>query len=233
MADRERDRRHPLKRSRPVASGELPVPVALGAALALAAAGFVAAAALGLAVLGWAAGYVALQALYSRWLKDAPVLDVFAVAAGFVLRVLLGADAIDVPVSHWLYLCTILLALFLALEKRRAELTLLAGDAAAHRGILSEYSVPFVDQLVTVTAGCTLLAYALYTVAPETIAKFHGDRLKYTIPFVLYGLFRYLFLVHRHGEGGQPERVLLRDRALQLGIAGWLATVVWAIYAGR
>jgi 4-hydroxybenzoate polyprenyltransferase len=233
IADRERDRRHPVKRLRPVASGELSVATALAASLALAGAALATAAALGPKVLAWAAAYVALQALYSRRLKDVPILDVFSIAAGFVLRVLLGADAIDVPVSHWLYLCTILLALFLALEKRRSELSLLAGDAAAHRGILSEYSVAFVDQLVTITAGCTILAYALYAVAPDTIAKFHGDRLKYTIPFVIYGLFRYLFLVHRRGEGGQPERVLLRDHALQLGIAGWLAVVAWTVYAGR
>jgi 4-hydroxybenzoate polyprenyltransferase len=206
---------------------------AVAAAVALGAAGLAAAGALGPAVLGWAAAYLALQALYSFALKRVPVLDVFAVAAGFVLRVLVGADAIHVPVSNWLYLCTLLLALFLALAKRRAELLLLAGDAAAHRGALSDYSVGLVDQLLTVTSSCAVLAYALYTLAPDTIEKFGSDRLKLTIPWVLFGIFRYLFLVHQRSEGGQPERLLLRDRPLQLGIAGWLATVAWAIYAGR
>jgi 4-hydroxybenzoate polyprenyltransferase len=233
VVDRERDRRHPLKRLRPIAAGEVPVATAVACAAALALGALGAAAALGIAILGWAVAYLALQALYSHVLRGVPILDVFAIAAGFVVRVLLGAAAVGVPVSGWLYLCTLLLALFLALEKRRAEIALLASDAAAHRAILSEYSIPFLDQLVTVTCACTVLAYALYTVAPDTVAKFGGDRLKYSIPFVLYGLFRYLWLVHRRGEGGQPERLLLRDRPLQLGIAAWLAAVGWAIYAGR
>ena len=233
LFDRERDRHHPVKRYRPIASGELSTGAAIAGAMGIGAAGLGACGALGVAVFACGAAYLALQLLYSRVLKHLPILDVFAIAAGFVLRVLSGAAAISVPVSSWLYLCTLLLALFLALEKRRAELELLQGSASEHRATLSGYTLPFVDQLVSIVCACTVLAYALYTLAPETIEKFGGDRLKYTVPFVLFGIFRYLFLVHRRGVGGQPERVLLVDRVLQADIAAWLAVVVWAIYARR
>src|SRR5262249_43336373 len=158
-------------------------------------------------------------------------VDVFAIAAGFVLRVVAGAEAIAVPISNWLFLCTMLLALFLALAKRRAELTLLESQAGLHRRILTEHTVPVLAQLVTVVSGCTVPAYALYTLAPDTIARFGTERLKYTIPFVLFGLFRYHYLVHQQGAGGQPEHVLLSDRPTQLNLVAYLAVVVWAIYA--
>ncbi|HET9595528.1 MAG TPA: decaprenyl-phosphate phosphoribosyltransferase [Anaeromyxobacteraceae bacterium] len=230
VADRERDRRHPRKRHRPVAAGELTVRAALAAALVLAASGLAAAAALGPGVLACAAGYAGLQVLYSRTLKHLPLLDVFAIAGGFVLRAVAGAEAIDVPVSGWLYLCTLLLALFLALEKRRAELALLDDGAAEHRAALGAYSPALLDQLVTVVAACTILAYALYTVAPDTVAKFGSDRLKYTLPFVLFGIFRYLYLVARQGRGGEPERVLLGDPQLRAVVLGWGVVVAWALY---
>ncbi len=233
VVDRERDRRHPVKRLRSLASGELSPRDAVAGAVALGAAGLAASAALGARALLCGAGYLALQALYSHVLKRLPVVDVFAVASGFVLRVQAGAAAISVPVSSWLYLCTLLLALFLALEKRRAELALLEGGAGEHRASLAGYTLPFLDQLVSIVCACTVLAYALYTLAPETVEKFGGDRLKYTVPFVLFGIFRYLFLVHMRALGGQPERVLLRDRVLQLDIAAWLAVVAWAIYVRR
>lgn len=233
VADRERDRRHPLKRLRPVAAGELEPRAAATGAVAAGAAGLLIAASLGRGVLACAVAYLAVQALYTARLKQVPLLDVFAVASGFVLRVVAGAEAIAVPVSSWLYLCTLLLALFLALEKRRAELVLLERGAADHRDVLGWYDVGLVDQLATIVCASTVLAYALYTVAPETVEKFHGDRLKYTIPFVLFGIFRYLLLAHRDGQGGQPERVLLRDRTLQLDVLGWLLVVIWAVYAGR
>ncbi len=230
LVDRERDRAHPQKRLRPVAAGELSAASAAAAAALLGGAAVALAAALGLPFLATVLGYLALQALYSSALKKVAVLDVFAIAAGFVLRVVAGAEVISVPISNWLYLCTLLLALFLALEKRRAELALLGDDAPGHRGILASYSLPLLDQLVAVAAGSTLLAYALYTVAPETVARFGSDGLKYTVPFVLFGLFRYLYLVHHRGEGGEPSRVLLRDAATQVNLAAWLCVVVWAVY---
>ncbi len=229
LVDRDRDRAHPVKSRRPLAAGLLSPAWAVGAAAVLAALGLALAWGLGAGFLAWGVAYLALQALYTGLLKRVAVLDVFAVAAGFVVRVLAGAEAIDVPVSNWLYLCTLLLALFLALEKRRAELVLLGPGAGSHRGILASYSVGLLDQLVAITAGAAILAYALYTLSPDTVHKFGGDRLKYTVPFAVFGIFRYLWLARR-GDGGEPERVLFRDRATQANLLAWLAVVAWAIY---
>ena len=230
LADREHDRIHPVKRRRPIAAGELSVELATGLTAVLAFAGLVLAGLLGASFLAVGLGYLALQAAYTLVLRRLVIVDVFAVALGFVLRVVAGAVAVAVPISNWLYLCSLLLALFLALAKRRAEIILLAAEAPSHRHILAEYSTPLLDQLITVLSACSVLAYALYTLSPETIQKFGSDRLKFTVPFVLFGLFRYLYLVHRRGAGGQPELVLLRDRATQVNLAAYVATVLWAIY---
>lgn len=230
LLDRERDRLHPEKRFRPIAAGELSVPVAATAAAGLSATGLVGAFLLAPRFGGAAAAYLALQLAYSLWLKHWVLIDVFAIAAGFVLRVVAGALAIGVPISNWLYLCTLLLALFLALAKRRAELSTLEGDASSHRKNLALYSVPLLDQLIGIVSACTVLAYSLYTLAPETVQKFGTDALKYTIPCVLFGLFRYLFLVHRRGAGGSPEKVLLSDVPLLADIGVFLAVVVLSLY---
>ncbi len=232
VSDRERDRAHPEKRHRAVAAGELPASTAVVAAALLALSGIALSVPLGLPFLLTGLGYLALQAAYTAALKRIAVLDVFAIAGGFVLRVVAGAEAVDVPISNWLYLTTLFLALFLALEKRRAELTILGEDAARHRGILSEYSPALLDQLVAVAGSGTVITYSLYTLAPDTLEKFGTDRLKFTIPFVLLGLFRYLHLVHRRGAGGQPERVLVRDRGMQLTLLCYGAVVAWAVYGG-
>ncbi len=230
ILDRERDRLHPEKKLRPIASGELPIPLA-GAASALLAAGGLAGAVALSPQFAWAAGaYLALQLGYSLLLKHLVLIDVFAIAAGFVLRVVACALAIAVPISNWLYLCTLLLALFLALAKRRAELETLEEAAGGHRKNLALYSVPLLDQLLGIVSACTILAYALYTLAPDTAQKFGTDALKFTIPCVIFGLFRYLFLIHRHGAGGSPERVLLADAPLLADIALFLGLVVWALY---
>ena len=163
------------------------------------------------AVLG---SYVLLVVLYSAVLKRVVFIDVLVVAAGFVLRVVGGAVAIDVPVSRWMLLCTYLLALYLALGKRRSELVLLGDDAGTHRVVLGHYTLPLVDQAISVVLGATVLAYTLYTVAPDTVAKVGSEGLMATVPVVLYGLFRYLYLLHRHELGGSPTRVLLTDRPL-------------------
>lgn len=230
VVDRARDRVHPAKRHRPIAAGALAPGVALAAAAVLLAFGAGLAAHVGVSFAALAVAYVALQALYMAVLKHVVVVDLFAIAAGFVLRVVAGADAAGVPVSNWLYLCTILGSLFLVLEKRRAELVTLGPEAMRHRPILAEYPPAWIDQLGTILATCCILAYGLYTVAPDTLARFGTDRLKLTVPFVLFGFARYLYLVHRHGAGGAPERVLLDDRPTQVNVGLWIVTAAWAIY---
>jgi 4-hydroxybenzoate polyprenyltransferase len=230
VADRETDRRHPLKARRPIASGALPVGTALVAAAILGLA------ALGVStMLGWpftavAVAYLALQALYSGPLKHIVIIDVLTLAIGFVLRAVAGAVAVHVEISHWLLVCTVLLALFIALAKRRHEIVLLAGEAPAHRPILGEYSPYLLDQMIAVVTASTLIAYIFYTVSPETQAKFETPWLGLTIPFPLYGIFRYLYLVHRREGGGSPSDLLLTDRPLLLCVALWAVAVAVIIY---
>jgi 4-hydroxybenzoate polyprenyltransferase len=230
LIDREADREHPEKRNRPIASGELSVGAAIFAAIVLILLAAVMAFALGgwfPAVLG---GYLVLTLSYSAFLKDAVFLDVLVVAAGFVLRVVGGAVAIDVPVSTWLLLCAYLLALYLALGKRRAELALLGEGADSHRVVLGHYTLPLVDQAISVVLGATVLAYSLYTVAPGTVEKVGTEGLMATVPVVLYGLFRYLYLLHRHELGGSPTRVLTTDWPLLACVVVWI--VVAAVVIG-
>jgi 4-hydroxybenzoate polyprenyltransferase len=230
IADREADRQHPLKRFRPIASGALPVPVAIGWALGLGLGGLVAAFWLRPLFGVVATSYVLLLALYSWQLKHIVILDVLTIAIGFVMRAAAGAIAIAVPISHWLYVLTILLALFLALSKRRHELVLLANGATSHRRILSEYSPYLLDQMIAVVSASTIVAYAFYTVSPETVQKFGTDRLMLTLPFPLYGIFRYLYLVHLKEGGGSPADMLLTDRPLLLCVALWTVAVAIIIY---
>jgi 4-hydroxybenzoate polyprenyltransferase len=230
IADRESDRRHPIKQHRPVASGELPVPVALGAAVVLAAVALAAAFWLRPAFGAVGAVYLALLAFYSGPLKHLVIIDVLTIAIGFVLRAAAGAIVIGVPISHWLLFLTILLALFLALSKRRHELVLLAGGATSHRRILEEYTPYLLDQMIAVVTASTLVAYAIYTVSPETVEKFHTQMLGLTLPFPLYGIFRYLYLVHQKEGGGSPAEMLLNDRPLLLCVALWALTAGFIIY---
>ena len=230
--DREKDRLHPEKRHRPIAAGQLGpgAVVALllgcwGAALALAWT-------LGRAFLAVTVAYVVLQLLYTTVLKHLVLLDVMALALGFIMRVVAGAEAISVEVSNWLFLCTLLGAVFLALAKRRAELSSLDQGAAAHRASLGEYSQTMLDQMMSISAACTILAYGLYTVSAETVARVGSDRLKYTVPCVIFGVFRYLFLVHKRGMGGSPEKVLLSDAPLLADSALFLGLAAWGLYGG-
>ena len=233
LLDVEGDRKHPVKRQRPLASGALSSSLAVAATVVCLFAG-----------LGWAFAlstgfglvvgvYFLLMAGYSVFLKNVVILDVLIVAFGFVLRAIAGAVVIVEPFSNWLLICTLLLALFLALAKRRQELTLLAGQASEHRRILGEYSPYLLDQMIAVVTASTLVSYALYTLAPETVERLGTDRLVWTLPFVLYGIFRYLYLVHQREEGGNPTRVLLNDRPILVTVALWAATVVALIYHGR
>ena len=239
LLDLENDRRHPVKSRRPLASGALPISwaMALMGLLLLACAAlsalvffipiaresdiFVAYGGANVLFVLSVAVYLLLMVLYSLRFKHVVLLDVFLIASGFVLRILAGTMVLPVVISPWLYLVTILLSLFLALNKRRNEIMLLQGQASAHRQILKEYSVPLLDQMITIVTAATLMAYSLYTFQGPT--GNHG--LMITIPFVLYGMFRYLYLVHMRMEGGSPEEVLLRDRHM-LGTVGTCAVLV-------
>jgi len=230
VMDRESDRRHPTKCRRPIAAGDLPVSVALGAAGIIGAIALSAAFMLGFRFGVVAAGYVALQALYSGPLKHIVIIDVLAIAIGFVMRAVAGAVVLDVVISHWLFVCTILLALFIALAKRRHELMLLADEATSHRPILGEYSAYLLDQMIAVVTASTLIAYIFYTISPETEQKFGTSWLGLTIPFPLYGIFRYLYLVHKRELGGSPADLLLNDRPLLACVTFWVLAVVLIIY---
>jgi len=230
VADRESDRRHPLKCRRPIAAGFVSVPMALVTA-ALLAAGAIAAAFLIRTPFGIVAStYLVLMVLYSGPLKHIVIIDVLTIAIGFVLRAVAGAEAIDVIISHWLFLCTILLALFIALAKRRHELVLLADGATGHRPILAEYSAHLLDQMIGIVAASTVVSYAFYTISPETVGKFGTASLDLTIPFPLYGIFRYLYLVHRRDGGGSPAELLVNDRPLLFSVLLWVTAAVVILY---
>ncbi|GBD15526.1 Decaprenyl-phosphate phosphoribosyltransferase [bacterium HR26] len=229
--DVEADRQHPLKRRRPIAAGRIgagTVRISIAVLLLVA----VAASALIdpelLAVLG---AYVLLIGLYTLALKHLVLIDVLAIAGGFVLRAVAGAVAVQVPLSPWLYVCTVLLALFLGFAKRRHEIVLLEEQAVNHRRILDDYTVPLLDALLAVTAAATLMAYSLYTFSAPNLPDNHVMML--TIPFVLYGIFRYLYLVYRREEGGLPEQVLLNDLPLLISIALWGLTAVLLLYGWK
>lgn len=243
LLDLENDRQHPIKSKRPLASGALPASwaiIAIGGLLVLctlvtALIFFVpigpradmfaryggASVAFAVAI----ASYFGLMVLYSTRLKHVVLLDVFIIAIGFVLRILAGTVVIPVVISPWLYLVTILLSLFLALGKRRNELILLDERASSHRQILREYSLPLLDQMITIVTAATLMAYSLYTFLGPT-----GDKMMITIPFVLYGMFRYLYLVHMRMEGGSPEEILLRDRHMLVSVLLCIALVIIVLY---
>jgi len=230
LADMEKDRLHPTKRRRPIASGALSVPAAVALGVLTLVGSLVAAYALSARFGVVATVYAALLTAYSVWLKHVVILDVLTVAIGFVLRAVAGAAAIGVDISGWLVICTILVALFLALGKRRHEYLTLHGDAAAHRPILAEYSESFLDQMVAVVTASTVTAYALYTMSPDTVAKFHTRWLPLTLPFVLYGVFRYLYLLYRRELGGNPSDLLLSDRALLINTVLWMVALLLIIY---
>lgn len=230
VLDAERDRSHPRKRHRPVASGRLRPDVALGVGIGLGLLACVGAFLLSTGFGLVAVAYGGALAAYSSGLKHVIIVDALVIAAGFVLRALAGVVVIGAEFSPWLLLCTILLALFLAFGKRRHELLALEGNAVDHRPILSEYSPELLDQMIAVVTASTLMAYALYTVAPETAAKLGTPYLPLTIPFVLYGIFRYLYLLYRRDLGGDPSEHLLTDPALLIDVALWGAAVVVLLY---
>jgi 4-hydroxybenzoate polyprenyltransferase len=230
VMDREQDRQHPRKRLRPIASGALPSSTALLMAAVLAMGALGAAWWMGPRLGSTATAYVLLLVLYSGPLKHIVIIDVLTIAIGFVLRVVAGAVVVAVPMSPWLLICTILLALFLGLSKRRHELTLLADGAIGHRRILQEYSPYLLDQMIGVVTASTLMAYILYATSHDTAEKFGTSLLGLTIPFPLYGIFRYLYLVHHREGGGSPAELLLNDRPLLACVALWAVAVAVIIY---
>jgi 4-hydroxybenzoate polyprenyltransferase len=229
IRDRASDSAHPEKRNRPIAAGRVSVPVATAASVILLAGGLVAAALIAIPFLITCALYVALNISYSFVLKRLPLIDVMSVAMGFVLRAVGGAEAIAVAISPWLVVCTLLLALFLGFGKRRWEVESLGDDAIQHRSALAGYTTHLLDQLIAVTTASTVVAYALYTLSPETQEKFGTTQLIWTLPFVIYGVFRYLFLIHRHHEVGNPTRALLTDVPILVNGALWMGAVLYLI----
>jgi 4-hydroxybenzoate polyprenyltransferase len=223
------DREHPEKRGRPVARGAVRPALAHAFAAALAVLGLATAAWASTGVLTSVAAYLGLNAAYSLGLKRVPVLDVFVIAAGFMLRLLAGTWGLGIEPSRWLLACGFLLTLFLGFAKRRAELARLADDAVQHRPVLESYSTDFLDQAVFACALGMVLSYALYTVADSTVVLHGTDRLIWTLPWVLLGTFRYLYRLRFRGGGGDPAQELLRDPLLAASALGWVATVVWLI----
>jgi 4-hydroxybenzoate polyprenyltransferase len=247
IVDAEQDRQHPTKRNRPIASGRLSASAAGVAAILMAVAGLALSFALAVPFGIVGAIYLGLNLLYSFVLKHMVILDVLSVAIFFVLRAIAGAAAVNVVISHWLLICTILLALFIALSKRRHELVLLEENAASHRAILTEYTPYLLDQMIAVATASTLMAYVLYTVDARTLKQFglqpelyaeHGSTMSvfqsypllYTIPCVIFGIFRYLYLVHQKGEGGNPDRIIISDRPFLINLLLWMGIVALAVY---
>ena len=231
LMDRDEDARHPKKRRRPIASGALPIPLARVAAVVIGVPTLTLAYLLeplfGLIVLA----YLAAMLLYSFGLKNIVLIDVFIISGGFILRAVAGAVVIDSPISPWLYICTGLGSVFVVLSKRRSELAVAGDHAQKQRGILAAYTIPLLDQLITVAASATLVAYTLYTVASENLPDNHAMLL--TVPFVVYGLFRYMYLVRRKDLGETPEDIILTDVPLIVAIVLWLAAAGAVLIAFR
>jgi 4-hydroxybenzoate polyprenyltransferase len=230
LKDVNEDKQHPVKSARALASGRLKSSHAKMAVIGLIPASFVIAFHLNFLFLVSAVTYFLLQLAYSLFLKRVVILDVFTLASGFVLRVVAGVVIIDVEISSWLLICMTLLSLFLALSKRRHELVLMEGEAANHRRVLQDYNAHLLDQMISVVTASTVVAYALYTMSAETVAKFGTKNLVFTFPFVLYGIFRYLYLVHHRGMGGNPEQILTSDRPLMIDISLWVVSVLIILY---
>ena len=229
IADIEADRQHPEKKHRPLASGVLPLGLALGAALVLAIIALLLGYLLEPAFAGILAIYLTLNLLYSRWLKHVPILDVLIISSGFVLRVAAGVVLITVErFSPWLYMITILFSLYIGLGKRRAEMDLLEEGAGAHRKVLDGYTIPLLDQYITIVSGMTIVAYSLYTFSAPNLPTNHTMML--TIPFVVYGIFRYLQLIQTGHAAGAPDEVALKDRPLQITVLLWGLAVIAVFY---
>lgn len=230
LIDREKDRQHPHKKDRPLASGKVSPTAAIIMVIVLVSLGLTAAAFINRNFLFVSIAFLALNLLYSLWLKNLVILDVMSIALSFVLRAYAGAVAINVPASKWLMINTLFLALFLGFGKRRHEITLLEEGATSHRVSLGKYSEYLLDQLMAVVTPTVVVMYMLYSFSAEVSVKFGTENLYFTIPFVVYGVFRYLYLVHHEEKGGSPTQVLIDDRPLLLNVVLWLVAVILIIY---
>jgi len=230
LLDIEEDKNHPRKSKRPIALGKISKNQAISIFIALSV--------VSLSLAFWlnkyffivALTYFILQVAYSIKLKRIVIVDVFIIAAGFVIRIVAGGLVIEVPISSWLLICTMLLALFLAMGKRRHELVILENMASNHRSSLKEYSSYLLDQMIAVVTASTLIAYCLYTISAETVEKFETKNLIFTVPFVLYGIFRYLYLIHNKEKGGSPESLIIKDKPLLIDILLWIGTILFILY---
>ncbi|MES1982986.1 MAG: decaprenyl-phosphate phosphoribosyltransferase [Pseudomonadota bacterium] len=229
IVDREQDRLHPKKRLRPLAAGQISVRAAGVSALALSLLGFGLAAYASSTVLFILLGYALMNVAYTLRLKHVVILDIFIIATGFMLRILAGTLGVGIPPSQWLLLCGLMVTLFLGFTKRRAEINALTSDKAAHRSVLEHYSPVLLDKMIGITAAGLIMSYSLYTMNPDTI-RIHGTaNLIYTVPFVMYGVFRYIYLLHHQSRGGDPSHDLVRDRHLLVAVGAWLITTVLLI----
>jgi 4-hydroxybenzoate polyprenyltransferase len=231
LVDLESDRRHPVKKNRPLAKGLISPVLAKASAAVLLLISLAWGMSFGTEFFLILLSYLAIQFFYNYRLKEVVILDIFCVSCGFFLRVIAGCMAIQVQISHWLIICTILLSMFLALAKRRHELVLLGqSDAVNHRKVLSDYSPYLLDQMIGVITAATLLSYMLYCISNETIEKFQTEHMIYTFPFVLYGIFRYLYLIHQKDKGGAPEKLFFSDLPLLLSVVLWIVVCILIIY---
>ncbi|UCD78969.1 MAG: decaprenyl-phosphate phosphoribosyltransferase [Desulfobacterales bacterium] len=230
VMDVEFDRAHPEKKRRPLAAGRLGVPAAYASAVALAVAGLIGALALHRVFFAILLSYLVINIAYTIKIKKMVILDIMCIASGFVLRVLAGTELAEVMPSDWLILCTIMLSLFLGFSKRRHELAVTGTEAAIHRKVLGEYSLSFLDQMIAVATACTVMSYALYTVSPQTVSRLGTRNLVFSIPFVIYGIYRYLYLIHQKKMGGSPTRELVTDIPLLINALLWALLVVLIIY---
>jgi len=230
LMDIEKDRQHPKKRNRPIASGALSVPAAWALLLGLFAASLALSWYIRPAFAGATVFYIVLTLSYTLILKELIIIDVLALAMGFVVRALAGALALNVGFSNWLVVCTLFLALFLGLSKRRSEIMLLEEGASSHRAVLYHYTIGYLDQLILIVASGAIITYTIYTCSPEVVQRLGTDKLYITLPFVVYGLFRYMFLVHQKTGGGDPSSTLLQDWPLGLTVVLWGISCLAIIY---
>jgi 4-hydroxybenzoate polyprenyltransferase len=237
LLDAERDRLHPEKRTRPIASGRVGRPTAAVLFLLLWGAGIAAGYLLGPRFGAACTSYVLLNLLYTLWLKHQVIIDVMGISVGFMIRAIGGVEVLrdvdpGIALSPWLLLCTFFLALVMGFGKRRSELGLLDEEASRHRAALGDYSIALLDAVIPMVSTAAILAYSIYTIWPETVSKLGTDNLVYTVPFVVYGFFRYLFLIRERGLGGNPSEILFRDAALAVSVVAWMVAIVAILYLG-